>query len=182
MLVPLHLDFDCFFAAIFSSPRERQRHRRTPGLPECLNRAMIGGRAPSMVYKTGTSIGAPPNILATRRQIQVGSRFHDNECPRWGTSILPSQRTLATGGVSFVPAPRSVAPPVAPPCQFKRQVRLGFNNYLRSALTLRGVSSAHNLRRLASLVPRPRPARTLCSAYRWSCVEALGRAAQSRPP
>ena len=31
--------------------------------------------------------------------------------------------------------------PLAPPCKFKRQFLLGFNNYLRSALTLRGVSS-----------------------------------------
>ena len=31
--------------------------------------------------------------------------------------------------------------PPGSPCNFKRQFLLGFNNYLRSALTLRGVSS-----------------------------------------
>ena len=36
--------------------------------------------------------------------------------------------------------PRS-PPPSAPPCNLKRQFGFGFNNYLRSALPLRGVSS-----------------------------------------
>ena len=45
--------------------------------------------------------------------------------------------------VRFVPIARdtSAAPPWLPPSNFKRQFLLGFNNYLRSALTLRGVSS-----------------------------------------
>jgi len=34
--------------------------------------------------------------------------------------------------------------PLAPPCNFKRQFLLGFNNCLRSALTLRGVSSVRD--------------------------------------
>ena len=37
----------------------------------------------------------------------------------------------------------AAAPPLAPPHDFKRQFRLGFNNYLHSALTLRGVSSLY---------------------------------------
>jgi hypothetical protein len=45
--------------------------------------------------------------------------------------------------VRFVPIARDTLrrSPLAPPCKFKRQFLLGFNNYLRSALTLRGVSS-----------------------------------------
>jgi hypothetical protein len=45
--------------------------------------------------------------------------------------------------VRFVPIARDTLrrSPLAPPCNFKRQFLLGFNNYLRSALTLRGVSS-----------------------------------------
>ena len=46
--------------------------------------------------------------------------------------------------VRFVPIARDTLrrSPLAPPCNFKRQFLLGFNNYLRSALTLRGVGCA----------------------------------------
>jgi hypothetical protein len=41
--------------------------------------------------------------------------------------------------------PPNSCSPLAPPCNFKRQFLLvGFNNYLRSALTLRGVSSVRD--------------------------------------
>ena len=45
--------------------------------------------------------------------------------------------------VRFVPIARDTLrrSPLAPPCNFKRQFLLRFNNYLRSTLTLRGVSS-----------------------------------------
>src|ERR1700682_5424192 len=42
---------------------------------------------------------------------------------------------------SIIGVPPNSRSPLAPPCNFKRQFLLGFNNYLRSALTLRGVSS-----------------------------------------
>jgi hypothetical protein len=42
---------------------------------------------------------------------------------------------------SLIGVPPNSRSPLAPPCNFKRQFFLGFNNYLRSALTLRGVGS-----------------------------------------
>ena len=42
---------------------------------------------------------------------------------------------------SLIGVPLNSRSPLAPPCNFKRQFLLGFNNYLRSALTLRGLSS-----------------------------------------
>jgi hypothetical protein len=42
---------------------------------------------------------------------------------------------------SLIGVPPNSRSPLAPPCNFKRQFLLGFNNYLRSALTLRGVGS-----------------------------------------
>jgi hypothetical protein len=49
--------------------------------------------------------------------------------------------------VRFVPIARDTLrrSPLAPPCNFKRQFLLGFNNYLRSALTLREVSSGRDV-------------------------------------
>jgi len=60
-------------------------------------------------------------------------------------SVLPliTDRDEMRRPVRFVPIARDTLgrSPLAPPCNFKRQFLLGFNNYLRSALTLRGVSS-----------------------------------------
>ena len=49
--------------------------------------------------------------------------------------------------VRFVPIARDTLrrSPLVPPCNFKRQFLLGFNNYLRSALTLREVSSGRDV-------------------------------------
>jgi len=49
--------------------------------------------------------------------------------------------------VRFVPIARDTLrrSPLAPPCNFKQQFLLGFNNYLRSALTLREVSSGRDV-------------------------------------
>jgi hypothetical protein len=47
----------------------------------------------------------------------------------------------------FVPIARDTLrrSPLAPPANFKRQFLLGFNNYLRSALTLREVSTGRDV-------------------------------------
>ena len=49
--------------------------------------------------------------------------------------------------VRFVPIARDTLrrSPLAPPCNFKPQFLLAFNNYLRSALTLREVSSGRDV-------------------------------------
>jgi hypothetical protein len=55
-------------------------------------------------------------------------------CPTW--VVINGPRSLPLGiGTTLCRSP------LAPPYNFKRQISLEFNNYLRSTLTLRGVSS-----------------------------------------
>jgi hypothetical protein len=59
--------------------------------------------------------------------------------------ILGSRRSLFDGLITCASRVTLRCSPLAPPCNFKRHSRLEFNNYLRSALTLRGVSSGRDV-------------------------------------